>query len=48
MKSETSAGNTLQGWKTITEQMIGLGAEATDEEAKIIADYLSHTFPPKK
>jgi glucose dehydrogenase len=48
LKSETTAGNTPEGWKTIVQQMIGIGAEATDEDAKIITDYLSHTFPPKK
>jgi glucose dehydrogenase len=48
LESETADGKTPAGWKDTVEQMIGLGAEATDEEAKIIADYLSHTFPPKR
>jgi len=30
------------------ELMIGLGADASEEQAKIITDYLSHTFPSKK
>ena len=30
------------------DAMIGMGAEADEEQARIIADYLSHAFPPKK
>jgi quinoprotein glucose dehydrogenase len=48
LESETASGKTPQAWKDTVEQMIGLGAEATDDEAKIIADYLAHTFPPKR
>ena len=48
MESETAGGKTPEGWNAAVEQMIGLGAQVTDEEAKIIIDYLSHTFPPKK
>jgi glucose dehydrogenase len=48
LQSETATGRTPQDWQDTVEQMIGLGAEATDQEAKIIADYLSHTFPPKQ
>jgi quinoprotein glucose dehydrogenase len=48
LQSETASGKTPDGWKATVEQMIGLGADATEEQAKIIGDYLSHTFPPKK
>jgi glucose dehydrogenase len=48
MEAETASGKTPAGWKATVEQMIGLGATATDDQAAIIADYLSHTFPPKK
>ena len=48
MQSETADGKTPQGWKATVEQMIGLGADATPDQAQLIADYLSHTFPPRK
>jgi quinoprotein glucose dehydrogenase len=48
LESETATGKTADDWKATVEQMVGLGAAATDEQAKIIADYLSHTFPLKK
>lgn len=48
MQAETAGGKTPGAWKATVEGMIGMGAEANDEQARIIADYLSHTFPPKK
>jgi cytochrome c5 len=48
LQAETASGKTPDAWKATVEQMIGLGADATEEQAKIIGDYLSHTFPPKK
>jgi cytochrome c5 len=48
MQSETAGGKTPEGWKATVEAMVGMGAEASDDQAKIITDYLSHTFPPKK
>jgi glucose dehydrogenase len=48
MQSETASGKTPEAWKATVEAMVGMGADATDEQAKIIADYLSHTFPPNK
>jgi quinoprotein glucose dehydrogenase len=48
MQAETASGKTPEGWMATVEQMVGLGADATDEQAKAIADYLSHTFPPKR
>jgi glucose dehydrogenase/cytochrome c5 len=48
MESETAGGKTADGWKATVEAMVGMGAEADEEQARIITDYLSHTFPPKK
>jgi len=48
MQSETASGKTPEAWKATVEAMVGMGAEATDEQATIITDYLSHTFPPNK
>jgi len=48
LQEETAAGKTPEEWKTTVEAMIGLGAEANEDQAKAIAEYLSHTFPPKK
>jgi glucose dehydrogenase len=48
LQSETAGGKTPEGWQATVEQMIGLGAEVTPAQAKIITDYLSHTFPTKK
>jgi glucose dehydrogenase/cytochrome c5 len=47
MQAETAGGRTAEGWRAIVEQMVGLGANATPEEARIIADYLAYTFPAK-
>jgi len=48
LQSETAEGKTPDAWKATVEQMVGLGAEATDEQARLITDYLSRTYPPKK
>ena len=48
MQAETASGKSPSAWKATVESMIGMGAEANDEQAPIIADYLSHTFPAKK
>jgi glucose dehydrogenase len=48
LQSETAEGKTPEGWQATVEQMVGLGADATPEQAKIITDYLANTFPPKK
>jgi quinoprotein glucose dehydrogenase len=48
MQAETAGGKTPEAWKATVEAMIGMGAEANDQQARIISDYLSHTFPPKK
>jgi glucose dehydrogenase len=48
MESETAGGKTPEGWKAIVEAMVGIGADANEEQAKVITDYLTHTFPPRK
>jgi cytochrome c5 len=48
LESETANGRTLEGWKAVVEEMIAMGANANESEAKIITDYLSRAFPPKR
>jgi quinoprotein glucose dehydrogenase len=48
LQEETAGGKTPEEWRATVEQMVGLGADATPEQAQIITDYLSHTFPAKK
>jgi quinoprotein glucose dehydrogenase len=48
MQSETASGKSPAAWKATVDSMIGLGADPTDDQARIIVDYLSHSFPPKK
>ena len=48
MQSETASGRTPEAWKATVDAMIGMGADPTEEQAMIIVDYLSHTFPPNK
>jgi len=48
MQSETAGGKTPDAWKATVEAMIGMGAEANDEQARIITEYLSRTFPPRQ
>jgi cytochrome c5 len=47
MDAQTAGGRTPDAWKRVVDEMIAMGASATDEEAKIIVDYLSHTYPAK-
>ena len=48
LEAETATGRTPEGWKAIVDQMIGLGADASAADAKIIVEYLSRSFPPKE
>jgi glucose dehydrogenase len=48
LQAETASGGTPERWKAVVDQMIGMGATATSDEAKMIVDYLSQAFPPKK
>lgn len=47
MSADLTAGRTPAQWKEVVHQMIGMGAQAADDEARLIIDYLSHTFPPE-
>jgi len=44
----TVTGRSPAAWKLVVHEMIGLGARATDAEAKAIVEYLSRSFPEKK
>ena len=48
LETETAAGKSPEGWKETVEAMIGMGAEANDAQSRIIIEYLSHAFPPKR
>jgi glucose dehydrogenase len=48
LQAETASGGTPERWKAVVDEMIGMGATATSAEAKMIVDYLSQAFPPKK
>jgi cytochrome c5 len=48
LEAETANGRTLEGWKAVVDEMIAMGANANETEAKIITDYLSRAFPPKR
>ena len=48
LQSETARGRSFDDWKATVDAMIELGAAAGEEQARIITQYLSHTFPPKK
>jgi glucose dehydrogenase len=48
LQAETASGGTPERWKAVVDQMIGMGATATSDEAKLIVDYLSQAFPPKQ
>ena len=47
LEAETANGRTLEGWKAVVDEMIAMGANANETEAKIITDYLSHGVPAK-
>jgi quinoprotein glucose dehydrogenase len=44
----TAQGRASDAWKLVVNEMIGLGAEVTDDQAQAIVDYLSRDFPAKK
>jgi quinoprotein glucose dehydrogenase len=44
----TANGRTRDAWVLSVNEMIGLGATVTDEEARAIVEYLSRDFPGKK
>jgi quinoprotein glucose dehydrogenase len=44
---DITVGRSSDAWKQVVAEMIGMGAQATDEEARIIVDHLSRTYPRK-
>ena len=48
MDTIRAAGRTPEAWAMVVNEMIGLGAPITDDQAKAIVDFLSRDFPPKR
>lgn len=48
LSADITTGRSPAAWKAVVDQMIGMGAVATPEDARKIADYLSHTYPPRR
>lgn len=44
----TAVGRNADAWAFVVNEMIGLGAPVTDEQAKAIVEYLTRDFPPKR
>jgi quinoprotein glucose dehydrogenase len=44
----TADGRSRDAWALVVNEMIGLGAEVTNEESLAIVEYLSRDFPAKK
>jgi cytochrome c5 len=45
---ELTAGRTAAVWKSVVDEMIAMGAQATPDETRAIVEYLSHAYPVKK
>jgi glucose dehydrogenase len=48
LSADITTGRSPAAWKAVVEQMLGMGAEATSEQAQKIVEYLSHTYPPRR
>jgi quinoprotein glucose dehydrogenase len=48
MSTATSPGRDAGSWRFVVNEMIGLGAAVTDDQALAIVDYLARDFPAKK
>ena len=46
--ADLTTGRTPDQWKQVVEQMISMGAQATADDARVVTDYLSRTYPAKK
>ena len=44
---DITVGRTPEAWRQVVAEMIGMGAQATDDEARIIVEHLSRTYPRK-
>jgi glucose dehydrogenase len=47
LSPDITTGRSPAAWKAVVDQMLGIGAEATSEQAQQIVVYLSHTYPPR-
>ncbi len=45
--ADITAGRTAAEWRSMVDQMIAMGADASAEDARLISDYLSQRFPRK-
>jgi glucose dehydrogenase len=48
LQTITADGRSRDAWALVVNEMIGLGAEVTDEESRAIVEYLTRDFPAKK
>lgn len=48
MAAQITAARTPEAWKKVVDDMITLGAQASVDEARIITEYLSRTYPARK
>jgi glucose dehydrogenase len=48
LDAAVTAGRTPAAWKTIVEEMVGMGAQGSAEELRLVTDYLSETYPAKR
>jgi glucose dehydrogenase len=48
LQTITADGRSREAWTLVVNEMIGLGATATDEESRAIVEYLTRDFPAKK
>jgi glucose dehydrogenase len=42
-----TAGRSATAWKSIVDEMVGMGAQGSPEELRLITDYLVQTYPAK-
>ena len=48
LSTATAPGRSVEAWTLTVNEMIGLGAQVTDDQAAAIVQYLSRTFPAKQ
>jgi quinoprotein glucose dehydrogenase len=48
LSSDITTGRTRAEWKAVIDQMIGMGASASPDDAETIADYLAHAYPRRR
>ena len=48
LQTITADGRSRDAWALVVNEMIGLGAEVTDDESRAIVEYLTRDFPAKK